>query len=96
MVSRGHSLRDVVRQWVLWNARLLRFANVPFFGDTPWDEPTANSPEFRAYCTNHRLNFDPWTRFPPQALGGFKSCVTRPADLQPTCFSSFAPWHALH
>jgi serine/threonine-protein kinase Chk1 len=47
------------------------FLNHSLLSDTPWDEPTSESPEFRAYASNSVLDFDPWTRFPPDALGIF-------------------------
>ncbi|WVR08050.1 hypothetical protein IAU60_005095 [Kwoniella sp. DSM 27419] len=31
-------------------------------GNTPWDEPSDNSPEFCAYRTGEILSYDPWTR----------------------------------
>ncbi|ODN77535.1 hypothetical protein L202_04708 [Cryptococcus amylolentus CBS 6039] len=36
-------------------------------GNTPWDEPGDNSPEFCAYRTGELLNYDPWTRIRGQA-----------------------------
>ena len=38
--------------------------------DTPWDEPSENSPEYRAFLTGELLNYDPWTRIRGQARGG--------------------------
>ncbi|ORY34690.1 kinase-like domain-containing protein [Naematelia encephala] len=36
-------------------------------GNTPWDEPSENSPEFRAFLTRELLQYDPWTRIKGQA-----------------------------
>ncbi|GFZ49680.1 Checkpoint kinase 1 [Saitozyma sp. JCM 24511] len=36
-------------------------------GNTPWDEPSENSPEFNAFLTGELLNYDPWTRIRGQA-----------------------------
>jgi serine/threonine-protein kinase Chk1 len=35
--------------------------------DTPWDEPSDNSPEYKAYLTGELLQYDPWTRIRGQA-----------------------------
>lgn len=35
--------------------------------DTPWDEPSTNSPEYAAYLTGQLLQYDPWTRIRGQA-----------------------------
>ena len=37
--------------------------------DTPWDEPSDNSPEFRAYLNGELFNYDPWDRIKGQARG---------------------------
>ena len=37
--------------------------------DTPWDEPSENSPEFVAFLSGELLKYDPWTRIPGQARG---------------------------
>ncbi|EIW71370.1 hypothetical protein TREMEDRAFT_27276 [Tremella mesenterica DSM 1558] len=36
-------------------------------GNTPWDEPSSQSPEYNAYLTGELLNYDPWTRIHGQA-----------------------------
>ncbi|WWD20357.1 hypothetical protein CI109_104833 [Kwoniella shandongensis] len=36
-------------------------------GNTPWDEPSDNSPEFCAYRTGEIFDYDPWTRIRGQA-----------------------------
>lgn len=44
--------------------------------DTPWDEPTANSPEFVSYARGEIFQYDPWSRIEPDALGewGLLNC----------------------
>jgi serine/threonine-protein kinase Chk1 len=44
--------------------------------DTPWDEPSTASPEYKAYLTGELLQYDPWNNIPQDALGK----------------GSFAPW----
>ena len=41
--------------------------------DTPWDEPTEKSPEFRAYLDGSIFREDPWNRLPSGPLGHFSS-----------------------
>jgi serine/threonine-protein kinase Chk1 len=52
---------------VAWRRRVGGTAYRP---DTPWDEPSENSPEFNAFLTGELLNYDPWTRIRGQARGG--------------------------
>lgn len=35
--------------------------------DTPWDEPSENAIEFRAYVTGELWQYDPWCRIRGQA-----------------------------
>lgn len=37
--------------------------------DTPWDEPSTASPEYKAYLTGELLQYDPWNNIPQDALG---------------------------
>ena len=39
-------------------------------GNTPWDEPTSYSPEYRIYRAGPKsfLRYDPWTRLHPDVL----------------------------
>ncbi|KAK1923636.1 kinase-like domain-containing protein [Papiliotrema laurentii] len=48
-------------------------------GNTPWDEPSENSPEYAAYLTGELLNYDPWTRIRGQA----KNILLRMLDINP-------------
>ena len=40
-----------------------------YLADTPWDEPSDNSPEFAAYLSGELQKYDPWTRIRGQAKG---------------------------
>ncbi|GJN93388.1 hypothetical protein Rhopal_006442-T1 [Rhodotorula paludigena] len=44
----------------VWSAGVVLFALL--FGNTPWDEPTSNSPEFAAYVAGTIFTSDPWRR----------------------------------
>ncbi|KAM0754477.1 kinase-like protein [Meredithblackwellia eburnea MCA 4105] len=50
----------------IWSAGVVFFALL--VGNTPWDEPTRNSPEFAAYLDGSIWGIDPWTRFTEPAL----------------------------
>jgi serine/threonine-protein kinase Chk1 len=56
-----------------WSCGVVLF--VLLVGNTPWDEPTEFSPEFKVYNRepSRILRYDPWNRIDPQAL-----CITRP------------------
>ena len=70
-----------------WSCGVVLF--VLLVGNTPWDEPTAYSPEYRIYKTgdHSKLNFDPWTRLNPGVM-----CMSTPriADI------SFDLWIDVH
>jgi serine/threonine-protein kinase Chk1 len=51
-------------------AQFRRVGGFAYRPDTPWDEPSENSPEFNAFLTGELLNYDPWTRIRGQARGG--------------------------
>jgi serine/threonine-protein kinase Chk1 len=36
--------------------------------DTPWDEPSTSSPEYRAYISGELLQYEPWSNIPQDAL----------------------------
>ncbi|BGO94236.1 hypothetical protein NBRC10512_006870 [Rhodotorula toruloides] len=44
----------------VWSAGVVLFALL--FGNTPWDEPTSNSPEFSAFLSGEIFAHDPWRR----------------------------------
>ncbi|ORX37650.1 kinase-like domain-containing protein [Kockovaella imperatae] len=46
------------------------------FGNTPWDEPSDNSPEFRAYLTGELLQYEPWTRIRGSAMAMLLALLT--------------------
>jgi serine/threonine-protein kinase Chk1 len=50
-----------------WSCGVVLF--VLLVGNTPWDEPTAYSPEYRLYKVGNReyLKYDPWSRLGPGA-----------------------------
>ena len=58
---------------------LVTYVSIP---DTPWDQPTKDSPEFEAYLSGELLNHDPWTRLGPASLCkasmSVPSALTRP------------------
>lgn len=61
-------------------ARVLAFLlasvlTLSFLSDTPWDQPTNNSPEFQAYLNGELLHHDPWTRLSSASLCEQRLCV---------------------
>ncbi|KAL9931645.1 hypothetical protein V8E36_009431 [Tilletia maclaganii] len=50
----------------VWSAGVVLFALL--VGNTPWDEPTNRSPEYKAYLTGELFRYDPWTRLEPDSL----------------------------
>ncbi|WFD44388.1 non-specific serine/threonine protein kinase [Malassezia psittaci] len=50
----------------VWSSGVVLFALL--VGNTPWDEPTGRSPEYRAYLSGDLLRMDPWTRVSGDAL----------------------------
>ncbi|KAJ7089095.1 kinase-like domain-containing protein [Mycena epipterygia] len=45
-------------------------------GNTPWDEPTLNSPEYSRYLTGEIFQEKPWTRFSSEALSLIQGLLT--------------------
>jgi len=48
---------------------LKKIVCLTFIADTPWDEPTINSPEFVRYVNGTIFSEPPWNRIPPSPLG---------------------------
>jgi serine/threonine-protein kinase CHEK1 len=51
-----------------WSCGVVLF--VLLVGNTPWDEPTSFSPEYKYYKTNNKALFkiDPWNRIDPEVM----------------------------
>ena len=64
----SHSVYHACRQCVHLLQNELFFSHPK---DTPWDEPTEKSPEFRAYLDGSIFREDPWNRLPSGPLGYF-------------------------
>ncbi|GAA5961762.1 hypothetical protein JCM3765_004062 [Sporobolomyces pararoseus] len=62
----------------VWSAGVLLFALL--VGNTPWDEPTQNSPEFCAFVDSSLLSMDPWSRI----KGGALDTLLRMLELDPS------------
>ncbi|KAJ7741771.1 kinase-like domain-containing protein [Mycena maculata] len=45
-------------------------------GNTPWDEPTQNSPEFMRYLSGEIFQEEPWNRFSSEALSLIQGLLT--------------------
>ncbi|CAE6447974.1 unnamed protein product [Rhizoctonia solani] len=58
----------------IWGAGVILFTL--FVGNTPWDEPTANSPEFVSYARGEIFQYEPWNRIESEALAFLRSILT--------------------
>ncbi|KEP55815.1 CAMK/CAMKL/Chk1 kinase [Rhizoctonia solani 123E] len=58
----------------VWGTGVILFTL--FVGNTPWDEPTANSPEFVSYARGEIFQYEPWSRIEPEALAFLRSILT--------------------
>ncbi|GAA5928355.1 hypothetical protein JCM1841_003539 [Sporobolomyces salmonicolor] len=58
----------------VWSAGVVLFALL--VGNTPWDEPTHNSPEFAAFIDRSLLKMDPWCRIRGGALATLLKLLT--------------------
>ncbi|KAF8874579.1 CAMK/CAMKL/CHK1 protein kinase [Gymnopilus junonius] len=62
-------------------------------GNTPWDEPTKNSPEFRRYVSGEFFCEDPWNRIPAEPLSLIRGLLTVDPDSRMTLDEAFQhPW----
>ncbi|RDX49474.1 CAMK/CAMKL/CHK1 protein kinase [Lentinus brumalis] len=62
----------------VWGSGVILFTMLA--GNTPWDEPTRGSTEFRQYITGEAFNHRPWNRFSQDAL----SLITGMLDIDPS------------
>ncbi|KAH7344748.1 CAMK/CAMKL/CHK1 protein kinase [Rhizoctonia solani] len=58
----------------VWGTGVILFTL--FVGNTPWDEPTANSPEFVSYARGEIFQYEPWNRIESEALAFLRSILT--------------------
>ncbi|CUA73994.1 serine/threonine-protein kinase Chk1 [Rhizoctonia solani] len=58
----------------VWGTGVILFTL--FVGNTPWDEPTASSPEFVSYARGEIFQYEPWSRIEPEALAFLRSILT--------------------
>ncbi|GAA6061071.1 hypothetical protein JCM10212_000114 [Sporobolomyces blumeae] len=65
----------------VWSAGVLLFALL--VGNTPWDEPTQNSPEFMAFVDGSLLQMDPWSRIRGGALDVLLKMLTLDPNARP-------------
>ena len=60
-----HSFRISYRKYIFYFYIDVHLECFSLCVDTPWDEPTLDSPEFLRYCTTPSLfSSDPWSRIP--------------------------------
>ncbi|CAE6441063.1 unnamed protein product [Rhizoctonia solani] len=58
----------------VWGTGVILFTLL--VGNTPWDEPTANSPEFVSYAKGEIFQYEPWNRIETEALAFLKTILT--------------------
>ncbi|PPQ73641.1 hypothetical protein CVT24_007627 [Panaeolus cyanescens] len=58
----------------VWGVGVILFTLL--VGNTPWDEPTAKSPEFRSYVEGTIFTYDPWKRIGGDAMSLLRGMLT--------------------
>ncbi|KAH9487412.1 Serine/threonine-protein kinase CHK1 [Psilocybe cubensis] len=58
----------------VWGVGVILFTLLA--GNTPWDEPSAKSAEFRRYVSGEIFSEDPWCRIPYEAMSLIKGMLT--------------------
>ncbi|TFK64215.1 Pkinase-domain-containing protein [Pluteus cervinus] len=58
----------------VWGMGVILFALL--VGNTPWDEPSASSPEFMRYLSGEFIDDQPWSRLPDMALSLITGMLT--------------------
>ncbi|KAG8712943.1 Chk1 protein kinase [Ceratobasidium sp. 394] len=58
----------------VWGTGVILFTLL--VGNTPWDEPTANSPEFVSYARGEIFQYQPWSGIDPDALAFLRTILT--------------------
>ncbi|GAA5836517.1 hypothetical protein JCM9279_000413 [Rhodotorula babjevae] len=66
----------------VWSAGVLLFALL--FGNTPWDEPTPNSPEFAAFLSGQIFTQEPWRRLGSASESGVAQLLLAMLTVDPT------------
>ncbi|KAF8679445.1 CAMK CAMKL CHK1 protein kinase [Rhizoctonia solani] len=58
----------------VWGTGVILFTLL--VGNTPWDEPTANSPEFVSYARGEIFQYEPWNKIESEALAFLRTILT--------------------
>ncbi|KAF9065026.1 CAMK/CAMKL/CHK1 protein kinase [Rhodocollybia butyracea] len=75
----------------IWGIGVILFTMLA--GNTPWDEPTRHSPEFRRYKSGEIFEEDPWNRLGQTALSLICSLLTvNPAERMTLSAAMQHPW----